>query len=384
MNANITNNRFEFSKLIEDELTMSEIKLIKGYVSYRIHRIGTEENYSGHSENLYNRLYNKLFGHATYMNRTEDNMDYVHICMNKIGYNNFELIIEGIFDTLEEAKAMEDYIARKYKCFEIGYNKTQSGNGGAPVGSKVIYNPDTGECRYLHPNEDINKYINLGWLNTNKLNGRITMEDDNFNIVIIDKDLESNYSKLGYHRLSWTGSSWIKNIKTNKYSHIRSKDELNELLSTGLYIMEAPTKDRINVYDKLSCKFRKIPRIEYECDSMRYEMRSPYEGSVIMINVNTGDIRKVYKDSMDEFISLGYTRYKKIGKYTLFNPETGKQTTTYTDKDKLLSMGWRLGKCNHSGKTFMNDGKSNITVPFNDELKKMKLLSKGYKFGKIK
>lgn len=120
MNANITNNRFEFSKLIEDELTMSEIKLIKGYVSYRIHRIGTEENYSGHSENLYNRLYNKLFGHATYMNRTEDNMDYVHICMNKIGYNNFELIIEGIFDTLEEAKAMEDYIARNTSVLRSG------------------------------------------------------------------------------------------------------------------------------------------------------------------------------------------------------------------------------------------------------------------------
>jgi hypothetical protein len=32
----------------------------------------------------------------------------------------------------------------------------------------------------------------------------------------------------------------------------------------------------------------------------------------------------------------------------------------------------------------MNDGKSNITVPFNDELRKVELLSKGYKFGKIK
>lgn len=384
MTANITNNKFEFSRIVEDKSVMSEIERIKGYVTYRIHRIGTEENYSGHSMNLYNRLYNKLFGHATYMNRNEDDMDYVHICMNRIGYHNFELIIEGIFDTLEEAKSMEDYIAKRYKCYELGYNRTQTGNGGSPIGSRVILNTITNDCKYIHPNEDITGYLDSDWINSNKSKGRIVMENDLSDIVMIDKSLENYYKDLGYHRLSWKDSLWIKNIETNEYKHVRSKSEYNDLLSTGKYIKEAPTKNRINVYDKNTEKFRKISKDEYDSYPERYELKSSYEGSIVMINRDTGDVRKVSKDSIEEFTNLGYSKYKRTGKFTLYDPNTGKQTTTYTDKDLLLSKGWIIGKCNHSGKTFMNNGEVNITVPYLDNDKKNELLSMGYKFGKLK
>lgn len=107
-----------------------------GSIIYRIHRIGTDKNYIGHTDNLYSRLYSWK-GHIHKVKKKIE-MRTIHFMIEKYGYDKFELVIELFSNTHNEYLSYESEYVIKYDSYYNGYNDTMTGKGGFCKGCKKM------------------------------------------------------------------------------------------------------------------------------------------------------------------------------------------------------------------------------------------------------
>lgn len=246
-----------------DSLTKSDLSEFDNkYVSYSIRMTSTNQYYVGYTDEIVNRIFNNFYGHLGSL--STDNMDYIHVVMRKNPINDFELTIEGIHRSEEDALADERRLVIKYNSFDNGFNMTNNGFGG--TGGRIrVYNPRTKDERFVKPGE-VNNFIESGY---KKGSNRVVVSppegsDYNFKFKRVKRHELRSYLDKGFTLGSSVLSTTKGNIFVYKGDEVLSipKDKLLEYESKGYTSGFIPNKNKVHYYNKLTGEIRTFSQFD--------------------------------------------------------------------------------------------------------------------------
>lgn len=235
-------NIYEFRDLVKGRNNLPKEFKNRDSVLYRILDKKTNKNYIGTTKfGLPNRLYNKTFGHVTYINSGNSVKCQGMYREMSVRIDDFLLIIEEITtpDKYDILLQKESELIIKYNSVVSGYNVSMDGKSGWRPGTICI----TNELIDLYILEsDLENYINKGFrLGSSKHyqnKGTIWVNNGKISKMIHESDYE-DYMANGFSKGNLTkpnsGKVWRNNGKVSKLLNIDdlTKDEFKEFSIEG-------------------------------------------------------------------------------------------------------------------------------------------------------
>lgn len=310
--------------------TIKQVKSIKGPIIYRIYRISTGMSYIGSTKSLYDRLYCKLFGYYwKVIGENTNDMSRIHRAITSNGFSDFNIEILEYHNDIELARDRESILIEKYDSYYSGYNATPTGHWKnrpkEPERSGLyiwISRDDDSRMipRSLYSEFELRGYKRGHTGASRSLKGTVYMHNDYETIRVHENEVSAAID-LGYEkgrgfddpklgRIVMTDGKTTWFIKPEQYEDCidrglyRGKDEVTKFKMRNKVCMTNGIEDKRVTPDKVS-----------EMESRGYwKGRKPSERSNLryIININTGEIKRVHLTKLDEFLSTGnWIRGKK-------------------------------------------------------------------------
>lgn len=265
------------------------------YITYSIRMISSNKYYVGYTNCIISRIFNKFYGHIGSLKNSE-NIDYIHKIMRENPISDFELLIEEIHNSKDEAKLHESFLVDKYDSFNNGFNMTNNGHGG--TGGRIrVTNRKTKQEEFIKPSE-LDDYIRNGY---RKGSDRVVVSPPeggmyNYKFKRIKSDDLRSYLDKGFTIGSKCLSTTKGNIFMYKGDDVISvkPNQVGYYLSLGYIKGFSPNSGGVHYYSELTGEIRlfkdltQIPS-EFKRGKCLYAGKYKMTDGVNIINVNKGE-----------------------------------------------------------------------------------------------
>lgn len=359
------------------EVISELLKFDNKLVLYKFHNIVNGKYYVGITKSsITRRLYSSKFGHIFKIINNKD-LGRLHKAIINEGYDNFEFIIDSIYNTINDLDNAERSEIRRLDSFNNGYNGNLGGLGSDGL---IIINNGIINKR-IKPDEDIPEGFSIGEIR-NDLKNRTIINDGEKFLRVKNEDLQ-DYLNNGFK----LGSGGLTDYSTGIIFMNNGVDMIRIPIEDSLfYENKGYKRGRLNG-TKLKGKIRIANGVEnksiYPDELEKYESNG-YSKGVLKSNNRKGSSGRKYLNKNGTIISV--SNDEELNEKLLDGYSLGRGKGPLSDKVKVnngietfiidinlledyLSNGYSKGSLKTSknkGKRSMTNGITNILVSSNE------------------